>query len=148
MRRVVIGVKRGRDDTGTHNNEGLEFIPGLTLSQHPAGIRKDLFMKKLNSVIRSKSLHPTELEGYTIRERFHKMGWEKLLNMPCDKIYKRLVIQWVASLSRNGDELTGTVDGKLYTITPKIIRDVLGVDTRTQGFAICQVSNLKFQHQK
>lgn len=119
-----VGVKRRRDD------ESLRYIPRLTLSQHPHGQRKHLFMMKLNTIIRSKSLHPTQFEGYTVRERFERMGWEQLLKFSCDKIYKRVVIQWTASLSRNGDELTGIVDGKSYTITPTIIRDLLGVDTR------------------
>ncbi|GJW22557.1 hypothetical protein Tco_0033179 [Tanacetum coccineum] len=107
------------------------FISGLTLSQHPPEQRKDFFLRKVNDVVRAKSLHPTDFEGYTIRERFAKMGWEQLLNFNCDKIYRRVVIQWTASLSRNGDELTGIVDGKSYTITPKNIRDLLEVDTCT-----------------
>ncbi|GKC63270.1 hypothetical protein Tco_1095868, partial [Tanacetum coccineum] len=40
-------------------------------------------------------------------ERFAKMGWEQLLDFDCDKIYRRIVIDWTASLSRKGDELTG-----------------------------------------
>ncbi|GKC08590.1 hypothetical protein Tco_1000200, partial [Tanacetum coccineum] len=98
---------------------------------HPPEQRKDLFLTKFDDVAKAKSLHPTEFEGYTIRERFAKVGWEQLLNFKCDKIYRRVVIQWTASLSRNGDELTGIVDGKSYTITPTIIRDLLKVDTRT-----------------
>ncbi|PWA53278.1 hypothetical protein CTI12_AA448020 [Artemisia annua] len=122
------GAKRPRDDT---RNRPLDFIPGLRLSRHPSEQRKDLFLMKFDDVAKAKSLHPTEFEGYTIRERFAKMGWEQLLNFKCDKIYRRVVIQWTASLSRNGDELTGIVDGKSYTITPKNIRDILKVDTRT-----------------
>ncbi|PWA92354.1 hypothetical protein CTI12_AA080070 [Artemisia annua] len=122
------GAKRSRDEA---RNKPLQFIPGLTLSQHPPEQRKDLFLQKLEDIVIAKSLHPTEFEGYTIRERFAKMGWEQLLNFKCDKIYRRVVIQWTASLSRNGDELTGIVDGKPYTITPTIIRDLLKVDTRT-----------------
>ncbi|GJY03063.1 hypothetical protein Tco_0361215 [Tanacetum coccineum] len=64
-------------------------------------------------------------------ERFAKMGWEQLLDFDSDKIYRRIVIDWTASLSRKGDELTGIVDGKPYTISPTIIRDLLKVDTRT-----------------
>ncbi|KAM0037674.1 hypothetical protein Hdeb2414_s0013g00406001 [Helianthus debilis subsp. tardiflorus] len=91
----MVGEKRARDDDDT----ALKFTPGLTLSQHPPGLRKDLFLKKLKSII-------------------------------IELIYERVVIQWVSSLSRSGDDLTGTVDGKSYTITPVIIRDILGVDTR------------------
>ncbi|GKC79222.1 hypothetical protein Tco_1129996, partial [Tanacetum coccineum] len=64
-------------------------------------------------------------------ERFAKMGWEQLLDFDTEKIYRRIVIDWTASLSRKGDELTGIVDGKPYTISPTIIRDLLKVDTRT-----------------
>lgn len=81
--------------------------------------------------MKAKPLHTKEFEGYTIRERFERMGREQLLSFDCEKIYKRVVIQWTSSLSRNGDELTGIVDGKSYTITPEIIRDLLKVDTRT-----------------
>nr|GEX88926.1 hypothetical protein [Tanacetum cinerariifolium] len=122
------GAKRPRGGT---RNKPLDFIRGLRLSRHPPEQRKDLFLKKFDDVAKAKSLHPTEFEGYTIRERFAKVGCEQLLNFKCDKIYRRVVIQWTASLSRNGDELTGIVDGKSYTITPTIIRDLLKVDTRT-----------------
>ncbi|GKD84848.1 hypothetical protein Tco_1356002 [Tanacetum coccineum] len=128
MRKTQNGAKRPRDDT---RNRPLKFIHGLTLSQHPLEQREDLFLMKLEDVMKAKSLHPTEFEGYTVRERFAKVGWEQLLNFKCDKIYKRVVIQWTASLSRNGDTLTGIVDGKSYTITPAVIRDLLKVDTRT-----------------
>nr|GEY28599.1 hypothetical protein [Tanacetum cinerariifolium] len=122
------GAKRPRDDS---HDKPLEFICGLRLSQHPPEQRKDLFLKKLKDVAKTKSLHPTEFEGYTIRERFAKVGWEQLLDFNCEKIYRRVVIQWTSSLSKNGDELTGIVNGKPYTITPAVIRDLLGVDTRT-----------------
>ncbi|GJW97041.1 hypothetical protein Tco_0178849 [Tanacetum coccineum] len=118
------GAKRARDEA---HNRPLQ----LTLFQHPPEQRRDLFLQKLKDVVIAKSLHPTEFEGYTVRERFAKLGWEQLLNFKCDKIYRRVVIQWTTSLSRNGDELTGIVDGKSYTITPTIIRDLLKVDTRT-----------------
>ncbi|XP_071702095.1 uncharacterized protein [Rutidosis leptorrhynchoides] len=58
------------------------------------------------------------------------MGWEQLLNLNCEKIYRRVVIEWMSSLTRNGDELSGIVDGRCYSITPAVIREVLGVDTR------------------
>ncbi|GJS32665.1 hypothetical protein Tco_0531047 [Tanacetum coccineum] len=122
------GAKRPRDDS---HDKPLEFICGLRLSQHPPEQQKDLFLKKLKDVAKTKSLHPTEFEGYTIRERFAKVGWEQLLDFNCEKIYRRVVIQWTSSLSKNGDELTGIVNGKPYTITPAVIRDLLGVDTRT-----------------
>ncbi|PWA81384.1 hypothetical protein CTI12_AA188720 [Artemisia annua] len=129
-------MKRSRiEEKHSRNMEpqikALKFIPGLTLSQHPPEQRKNLFLWKFINIMNAKSLHPTEFEGYTIRERFAKMGWEQLLNFQCDKIYKRVVIQWTATLSRNGDKLTGVVDGKSYTITPAVIRDLLKVDTRT-----------------
>ncbi|KAF5767675.1 hypothetical protein HanRHA438_Chr14g0636911 [Helianthus annuus] len=136
----MVGEKRARDDDDT----ALKFTPGLTLSQHPPALRKDLFLKKLKSIIIGKSLHPTEFEGYTIRERFERMGWEQLLNLSCDRIYERVVIQWVSSLSRSGDDLTGIVDGKSYTITPVIIRDVLGVDTR-KDFPYARFKEADFQ---
>nr|GEV83064.1 hypothetical protein [Tanacetum cinerariifolium] len=118
------GAKRARDEA---HNRPLQ----LTLFQHPPEQRKDLFLQKLKDVVIAKSLHPTEFEGCTVRERFAKLGWEQLLNFKCDKIYRHVVIQWTASLSRNEDELTGIVDVKSYTITPTIIRDLLKVDTRT-----------------
>ncbi|PWA43859.1 hypothetical protein CTI12_AA531760 [Artemisia annua] len=141
MTQPLKGAKRPRDEANNKPMEFIpaltlsqrppEFIPGLTLSKHPPEQQKDLFLRKVNDVVRAKSLHPTDFEGYTIRERFAKMGWEELLNFNCDKIYRRVVIQWMASLSRKGDNLTGIVDGKSFTITPKNIRDLLKVDTRT-----------------
>lgn len=113
------------------HNEALEFIPESTSSQYPPEKPIDLSKNKFKNIIVAKSLHPTEFNGYTIRERFAKMGWEQLLDFECDKIYRRIVIDWTASLSRKGDELTGIVDGKPYTISPTIIRDLLKVDTRT-----------------
>ncbi|PWA43858.1 hypothetical protein CTI12_AA531750 [Artemisia annua] len=128
MRKTQNGAKRPRDDS---HNKPLKFIRGLTLSQHPPEQRKDLFLMKLQDVAKSQSLDTRDFEGYTIRERFAKVGWEQLLNLKCDKVYKRVVIQWTASLSRNGDTLTSIVDEKSYTITPAVIRDILKVDTRT-----------------
>ncbi|GKB43246.1 hypothetical protein Tco_0888188 [Tanacetum coccineum] len=128
MRKTQNGAKRPRDDS---HNKPLKFIRGLTLSQHPLEQRKDLFSMKLKDDVIAKSLHPTEFDGYTVKERFAKIGWEQLLNFKCDKIYKRVVIQWTASLSRKGDTLTGIVDEKSYKITPAVIRDLLKVDTRT-----------------
>lgn len=111
--------------------EALEVIPASTLSGCPPEQPIDLSRNKSTNIIVAKSLHPTDFYGYTIRERFAKMGWEQLLDFDSDKIYRRIVIDWTTSLSRKGDELTGIVDGKPYTISPAIIRDLLKVDTRT-----------------
>ncbi|GKA68113.1 hypothetical protein Tco_0768030 [Tanacetum coccineum] len=119
----------------------MKFDDPISLSETPLVMGPDVFVdaskglfsltSQFDDVAKAKSLHSTEFEGYTIRERFAKVGWEQLLNFKCDKIYRRVVIQWTASLSTNGDELTGIVDGKSYTITPTIIRDLLKVGTRT-----------------
>nr|XP_043634766.1 uncharacterized protein LOC122605871 [Erigeron canadensis]XP_043634767.1 uncharacterized protein LOC122605871 [Erigeron canadensis] len=132
MRPSKIGIKQEIHEgaQGAHNTP-FRFNHKLTLSQHPREHRKGLFIQKYRNIVMAKALHPTDFQGYTIRERFVKMGWGQLLNLNCDKIYRRVVIQWMSTLSKDGDELTGKVDGKSYTITPVIIRNLLGVDTRT-----------------
>ncbi|KAI3737520.1 hypothetical protein L2E82_27524 [Cichorium intybus] len=114
-----------------------EWIPGYTLSQHPAEIRQALFMKKKPSICIEKKVNMEEFEDYDVMDPIYKMGWGGILELESDICYDQAVIEWMSTLQCHGEgvtlTLTGMVRGRQYTLTHYKIKRMFGVDTGIRG---------------